>query len=546
MGERWRDACWLIVVGLISSASIVASARHMSATFDEPCHIERGLYGWRTGSIKPLMSAGCMPLPVDVQTLPLYIWERYRGTPFDAVADIGELLPVARMANLAFWWLLLLYAMRLGRAFGGAWAGRFACGFIATDPNFLGHAALATTDIAITATTLVAIFHYHTGAGCSWFWRVGVPGVCYGIAVTAKASAMAFVPLGFFAFGLFKLYSSGALAMPTCGLFGRVRFYQRATSALRWDIFWSLAIGCVYVFAYCGSDWQTERTFVEWAHGLSEGSTKDAMVPVAENLRIFTNAGEGLMQQVKHNFRGHGSYLHGDWYPRACWYYFPYALTVKLPETTLVLLAVALLLRTRAFFGPVGVLTLVLFAFSLNCRVQIGIRLVFPLVAMLYISSAIAVANARIPRGIGGLVLLANALIACSIWPNGLRYANITHGGPDGCYRYLSDSNADWGQGLKPLEAWCRANGTESVAVWYYGTDPDMNKPPFRIRPLHSFAIATNEQARAYVGPGYLAVSTTILKGDPAITPQAVVSLGWLKTQTPIDRVGTFAIYDVR
>ena len=101
MGERWCDAFWLLVVGLISSASIVESARHMSATFDEPCHIERGLHGWRTGSIKPLMSAGCMPLPVDVQTLPLYVWERFRGTPFDAVAEAYDALQHGRLRGRA-------------------------------------------------------------------------------------------------------------------------------------------------------------------------------------------------------------------------------------------------------------------------------------------------------------------------------------------------------------------------------------------------------------------------------------------------------------
>ena len=546
MGERGRDAFWLLAVGLLSSASIVASARQLSATFDEPCHVERGLHAWRTGSIKPLMSAGCMPLPVDVQTLPLYLWERHRGTPFDAVADLGELLPVARAANLAFWWLLLFYAMRLGRAFGGAWAGRFACGFLAADPNLLGHAALATTDIAITATTLMALFHYRAGAGRGWFWRVGVPGVCYGVAVAAKASAMAFVPLGFAVFGLAKLYADGALTMPAGSLAERLRFYRRATSGFRWDLAACVAVGTVTVFAYCGCDWQTERTFVEWAHALPDGSAKGVMVPVAENLRIFTNAGEGLMQQVKHNFRGHGSYLHGDWYPRACWYYFPYALSVKLPEPTLVLLAAALLLRPRAFFGPVGLLALALFAFSLNCRVQIGLRLVFPLVAMLYVASAIALANARLPRGLAGLALAANALIAASVWPHGLRYANFAHGGPDGCYHYLSDSNADWGQGLKRLETWCDANRAEGVAVWYYGTDPAVGKPPFRLRPLHAMPIATPEQARAAVGPGFLAVSTTLLHGNPAMTPQAAVALAWLRTLTPVDRAGTFVIYDVR
>ena len=53
------------------------------------------------------------------------------------------------------------------------------------------------------------------------------------------------------------------------------------------------------------------------------------MVWLSEHLRIFPNAGEGLAYQIKHNVRGHGVYLFGDWEPRAVWYYFPAALAIK-------------------------------------------------------------------------------------------------------------------------------------------------------------------------------------------------------------------------
>ena len=51
---------------------------------------------------------------------------------------------------------MLLYAMRLGRTFGGAWGGRLAVALVACDPNLLGHAALATTDIALVACMISA------------------------------------------------------------------------------------------------------------------------------------------------------------------------------------------------------------------------------------------------------------------------------------------------------------------------------------------------------------------------------------------------------
>ena len=124
MRSRRVDIVWLLAFGVASSAWCLSAAAELGATFDEPLYLNAGLTSWRTGSNKLLMSAGTMPLPVDVQTLPIYLWERSRGTEFHAYREIESILPVVRAANLTFWWLLLVYAMRLGRTFGGAWAGR--------------------------------------------------------------------------------------------------------------------------------------------------------------------------------------------------------------------------------------------------------------------------------------------------------------------------------------------------------------------------------------------------------------------------------------
>src|SRR5437764_9921609 len=40
-------------------------------------------------------------------------------------------------------------------------------------------------------------------------------------------------------------------------------------------------------------------------------SLHDALPISAENLRIFSNAGEPVIRQISHNFRGHGAYLLG-------------------------------------------------------------------------------------------------------------------------------------------------------------------------------------------------------------------------------------------
>ncbi len=195
-GRRWFDRAWLLTCVAASSLWCLTAAQRLGATFDEPVYVARGLEGWRTGSHAGLLRLGTMPLPADVQTLPLYLAEWWRGVPWDPAADLGSLLPWARVANLLFWTLLLIYGWRIGHSLAGPWGGRLATAVLACEPNLLAHAALATTDIALTACLLAFLHHFRAGRGAVSPWRrVVVPGIWYGVALTSKASALVFGPL---------------------------------------------------------------------------------------------------------------------------------------------------------------------------------------------------------------------------------------------------------------------------------------------------------------------------------------------------------------
>jgi hypothetical protein len=548
------DALWLLAVGILSSAWCLTAAPKLGPTFDEPHHLNAGLTSWRTGSNKILMSAGCMPLPVDVQTLPIYLWEQARGTPFDQVRDRDTILPVARATNLVFWWLLLVYAMRLGRTFGGAWGGRLAVGFVGFDPNFLGHACLATTDVSIVAGMLALTYHYYHGQDRGWWRRVFVPGLCYGLATLAKASGMVFGAQVMLVLGIGHLIRAGRLTPPVGStLREQVAHVWHAGYQLRKDLAWTAVIGFTLVFGYTGSDWDTEWTFIEWAEKLPDGTLKAVMVPVSHNLAIFPNAGEALAQQIKHNLRGHGTYLLGHWHDRATWAYFPVALTMKTPVPMLLLLLAVVAVRPRALNTPLGWVAAVLLLFSFNYRVQIGIRFVFTLMAVAYVALAVAVARGSagdglrgVPRWLVGGVLAALAATAAWTWPHGLSYFNQLWGGPPAGYKLLHDSNHDWGQGLPELRDWHRANGEPPLAVWYYGTDLDVLLPPFRFAPMHLALIESPAQFRTAFGKVYLAVGVSLLYGYGELTPNTRAAVGWLRTLTPVARTGQFFIYDLR
>ncbi|MGL6097271.1 MAG: hypothetical protein ACRC7O_15915, partial [Fimbriiglobus sp.] len=426
--DRWLDLGWLVFAAALSSAWCGTAARHLGPTFDEPVYIRHGLESWRTGSSKQLMTWGVMPLPVDAVTLPLYLWERWRGDRFDPMLDLPTILPVARLMTLGFWWLLLAYALLWGRRLGGPWAGRAAVALLASDPNLLGHAALATTDICLTAAVLAAVYHFHGNRESGWKLRVLLPGVLYGVALTAKASALPYVPLLATVVGMHHLWDAGKLGGAFAGPLGeRVRFLRTATRRLRWDLVSVMAFGFVWAMAYVGCDWNLEPTFVEWAEKLPAGAARDVMVTVSHHLRVFPNGAEPLVQQIKHNMRGHGgTYLLGVYHPHPVPYYFPVALAVKLPDATLALLAVTLVCRWRELArSPAAWAALLLLAFSLTTRVQIGVRLTFPMLAFALIAVSAVLAKPRPGGGRGWLVGLAfvaagvNAADAVTVWPDG-------------------------------------------------------------------------------------------------------------------------------
>src|SRR5207249_1340011 len=109
------DWLCLLVCGGLSALWCLGAARQLGATHDEPIYLERGLEGWRSFSHGGLLSLGTMPLPTDVQTLPLYLAERWRGQPFDLAVDQEMLLPWMRAGTLIFWAVLLLHALLLGQ-----------------------------------------------------------------------------------------------------------------------------------------------------------------------------------------------------------------------------------------------------------------------------------------------------------------------------------------------------------------------------------------------------------------------------------------------
>ncbi len=217
---------------------------------------------------------------------------------------------------------------------------------------------------------------------------------------------------------------------------------------------------------------------------ISDSFQSLARVPVVRDLPLpLPYAYVQGLDMVAYDSRAPGwSYLHGQYSQHGFAAYFLLALLVKVPLGTQLLAALALGLclagRARAPGGEefLAVPVLLLLAyFTLAFKLDIGVRYVLPVLPFLFVFSSRVAARPRgragapagadaaaqfaegvnalrraaAPRWLApaaGALALWVALASWSVHPHYLVYFNELAGGPDNGWRWLIDSNQDWGQ----------------------------------------------------------------------------------------------------
>jgi hypothetical protein len=212
---------------------------------------------------------------------------------------------------------------------------------------------------------------------------------------------------------------------------------------------------------------------------------------------------------------GNTAYFLGQVGNSGWWYYFPVIYLLKEPLPTLILILVALLFgiwkmikakpKWQKFlnyiythFTQFSILSFVVFywAYSMHANLNIGFRHLFPTIPLIYLLTTSALknwfSNVNIPSSenimslIGSFTRLAVktflkylVLFILLIWfifeatmtaPYFLSYFNEIGGGIWNGYRFVDDSNYDWGQDLIRLQSFVQTHPeVNKIAVDYFG-----------------------------------------------------------------------------
>jgi Dolichyl-phosphate-mannose-protein mannosyltransferase len=432
----------------------------------------------------------------------------------------------ARLGTLPFLVLLcvvtFLWARRwFGEGFSEA-AGFWAVLLLVCTSPILGHAGLATNDVACAAGAALALYQFlrwlEQPRTARWLWW----SFATALAVLCKFSNIPF---------LVTCYAVGLIFVPR-GAFSR-RLAQIGLAA------------CV-VLALA---WATYRftvippgTFYGHQHPVIDSmlSSRPLLHSVWNSVLTtplpLSEAMMGMLDLLVHNAVGQDSYLLGQWGQFGWWYFFPVVLAVKSPIGLLVLAMCGwwfVLRRWRQTDWKQSwqqVLTVVFpLAILLVCmlaRIDLGVRHILPVYPLLAIAGGHAVTalfrHSRPAAAVGALLVAWVVVDSVRAHPDYLPHFNEFAGShPE---TILCESDLDWGQDLDRLSERLKQRGIQDVSIAYFGTVPlDQAGLP------HYELLSPTEPSR-----GYIAASLHVLNIDYKKNG----SYTWLKAYQPIERIG--------
>ncbi len=471
----------------------------------------------------------------------------------EAAANRPEFLIGARFAGIEGYARILTHArwMLVPIASGGAlvcafWAMRIygspsmvaAAVLWVTCPTVLGHGHLITPDVSAAVTACAAVLMFRAWIVLPSWEKAGASGVCLGIALLAKFTNIVLVPL---------------LAVVYVAWIWRLRKPMSIWTS-EWKQLACIGVVAVYVvnvgYAFEGSgDTLGRYKFISTAlKGDTRGVQDCQVCPLADSGNRFNVGHVGLIPILlpRNYLLGIDrqcfdfelklwSYLGGEWKRGGWWYYYLYALAIKVPLGTGALLGLATwcsLFRQGYSAGWRDELVLLapLFTILIFVSSQTGfshhMRYVLPIFPFAFIWASKVFRSYELKHyktfTVACAALLWSVVSSLSVYPHSLSYFNELVGGPKGGHWHLGNSNIDWGQDLLYLKKWLDAHPEAShsaagpIGVSYDNIlDPSVVGIEYSKPPVGPTAIEQELPPPEQQGPlpGWYAISVNHLHG---------------------------------
>jgi 4-amino-4-deoxy-L-arabinose transferase-like glycosyltransferase len=515
--KRWIFAAASAALLAAMGAAMLTAALEENDIYDEGGHLAAG---WAYLTVQDFdFNAEHPPLGNLISALPL-LWLnprlptehpswRTRAAPVAGALFLYRNRVRPAILLLAGRAATMLFAVLLGGVIAVWTRRRFGSGpalaalfLYATDPNFTAHGHYVTTDLFAAFFIFLAALmwdrHLRKGSGRT----LVMAGLVFGMALAAKFSALALAP---------------ALVL--------LDWIERGRPELR-RLAEYVALCSIAAFVVGLTYWSDTWKMI----------TGD-LSPLRHPYWM------GLQYLAEHNRAGRPSYLLGMLSNHGWWYYFPVAFAVKTPTAPLLLALAAplwgfarLARRWPVLVAPPAIY----FALSLTSHLNLGIRHLLPVYPFLFVLLGAGLFELRRRMRVWALVLLSAVQVTewVGAWPYFLAFFNSLAGGSSNGWRYLADSNLDWGQDVKRLKTYLDRLGASEACLAYFGTT-DVAYYGIRRRTL---PLTWEKEARERTDC-VAAVSVNLLLGLYVKRG----SYDWLGEREPLARVGySIYVYDLR
>jgi hypothetical protein len=186
------------------------------------------------------------------------------------------------------------------------------------------------------------------------------------------------------------------------------------------------------------------------------------------------------------------------------------------------------------------------FAAAVLSNYHIGIRHMLPAVPFFILGGGFALERWKSRWSIAALLGLL-AISSLRVYPQGISYFNEWLGGPANGWRYLTDSNIDWGQNLPELGEWSRRHPGVRIKLFTFGLDDPwhyLRRGEWEVQPWPATTDSPLPR-RLDPAPGFYAISANLLDGI-TFAPGREDYLATFRARTPVARAGySIQIYQV-
>jgi hypothetical protein len=515
-------------------------------------------------------------------------WAAGRHLLYEAGNNPDEIIFWARVPIVILSLILGLFIFKWAREKAGLLAGLIAFILYSFDPNILGHNHFVTTDLGIAAAMTFAFYYFLRFVKKPSWKNVALAGLFVGILQLAKfSSVMAFPVFGLVAI-IYPLVKIKKQDHPDSGNFVLGKLKMLGEYIGKGAIIFAISMIVVWI-VYAANTFNTPRETMGRIIDFNFSPADTAVKNIYTNkvlhalngnslTRPLVEYGVGMGYVFRRVAGGNGAYFMGQVSSTAFRDYFPAVFILKEPIPSLFLMLFAFLYALSRIFGTffqsvkisvrsvlrdavhylrANIKEFAIFLFvafysymSITGNLNIGFRHLFPILPFVYILTAKNISEflkrkkdelGHFPYFFSAVVILAYLILGTAFaYPSYMSYFNEAAGGPKNGYRYVTDSNADWGQDLKRLRKFLAEHPEiTKIRVDYFGGGD--------IKYYIGDRYLQWWDSKRPIEPGWYAISVNFLQGSIYDTAKKDSdSYRWLQNKKPAYQVGTsILIYNI-